>query len=195
LIVWDLDFDLRSAIATASDHLPILSDKDTQSKCINFIIERLRNVLLEAGNSYDVVDAVLAAQGHNPAGAARAVEQLSEWVNRSDWNIILPAYARCVRITRPVEARYPVDEEVFVEPAEKDLYAALRQAETVNRAPGSVNDFLEAFEPMIPAIDRFFEDVLVMTDEITLQQNRLGMLQRIVALTKGIVDMSRLEGF
>ena len=195
LIVWDLDFDLRSAIATASDHLPILPDKDTQSKCINFIIERLRNVLLEAGNSYDVVDAVLAAQGHNPAGAARAVEQLSEWVSRSDWNIILPAYARCVRITRPVEARYPVDEEVFVEPAEKDLYAALRQAETVNRAPGSVNDFLKAFEPMIPAIDRFFEDVLVMTDEIALQQNRLGMLQRIAALTNGVVDMSRLEGF
>jgi glycyl-tRNA synthetase len=195
LVAWDLEFDLRYAVAAASERLPIPSNEDSRSNCLVFIIERLRNVLLEAGYSYDVVDAVLAAQGHNPAAATRAVKQLSEWVRRSDWHIILPAYSRCVRITRPVGTRYPVDEGIFVEPAEHELYAALRQAETVDRAPGSVNDFLEAFVPMIPAIDRFFDDVLVMTEDKALQENRLGLLQRIAALANGVADMSRLEGF
>ena len=48
---------------------------------------------------------------------------------------------------------------------------------------------------MIPIINRFFDDVLVMADEEHLRQNRLGMLQRIASLADHAVDMSRLEGF
>ena len=138
---------------------------------------------------------MLASQGQNPAGATRAVKQLEEWVKRPDWHTILPAYSRCVRITRDLDTRYPVDEEVFIEPAERDLYAALTKAESMVRYPGSVDDFLTAFLPMIIAIDRFFDDVLVMIDDVTLQENRLGLLQRIAALASGVADMSRLEGF
>jgi glycyl-tRNA synthetase len=195
LVSWDLNFDLRSAIAAVANRLPVTSDGDSQAACLTFITERLRNVLLEASYAYDVVDAVLASQGQNPAGATRAVKQLEEWVKRPDWHTILPAYSRCVRITRDLDTRYPVDEEVFIEPAERDLYAALTKAESMVRYPGSVDDFLTAFLPMILSIDRFFDDVLVMIDDVTLQENRLGLLQRIAALASGVADMSRLEGF
>jgi glycyl-tRNA synthetase len=67
--------------------------------CLGFIFERLRN-LLEQEFRYDVVDAVVSVQGSNPARAARAAQALSAWVARPDWHTILPAYARCVRITR-----------------------------------------------------------------------------------------------
>jgi len=58
-----------------------------------------------------------------------------------------------------------------------------------------VEDFLSAFLPMIPAVDKFFDKVLVMDEDRTLQENRLGLLQRIVSLADGVADMSRLEGF
>jgi glycyl-tRNA synthetase beta subunit len=48
---------------------------------------------------------------------------------------------------------------------------------------------------MIPAIDRFFEDVMVMTEDQTLRENRLALLQRVVRLARGVADFSRLEGF
>ena len=48
---------------------------------------------------------------------------------------------------------------------------------------------------MIPAVDRFFDRVLVMAEELGLQRNRLGLLQRIAALADGVADFSRLEGF
>jgi glycyl-tRNA synthetase len=44
-------------------------------------------------------------------------------------------------------------------------------------------------------INRFFDNVLVMTEEANLRENRLGLLQRIAALANGVADMSRLEGF
>jgi glycyl-tRNA synthetase len=195
LILWNLDFDLRIALHAAAGQLPIPASKDSQSACLVFIIERLRNTLLDEGHPYDVVDAVLAAQGYNPAGAAHAVKQLALWVQRQDWNTILPAYSRCVRITRDLEGRYPVAPQAFIEPEERQLYGALLVAEQTTRAPGSVDDFLNAFLPMIPVINRFFDEVLVMTEEATQRENRLGLLQRISALADGVADMSRLEGF
>jgi glycyl-tRNA synthetase len=195
LITWQLDFDLRPALGLAAEQLPIPATEESQVAVLNFIVERLRNVLLEQGWHYDVVDAVLAAQGANPAQAAMAVKELSGWASRPDWNTILPAYARCVRITRDLHQTYPIAPEQFAEPAEVKLYSTLRASQATPRRPGSVQDFLEAFLPMIPAINIFFDKVLVMTEEEVLRNNRLGLLQSIAVLAEGVADFSRLEGF
>ncbi|MGE5222153.1 MAG: glycine--tRNA ligase subunit beta, partial [Omnitrophica WOR_2 bacterium] len=195
LIASSLEFDLRRGLEAAAGHLPIPASPESLSACLDFIIERLRNLLLEQGNRYDIVDAVVVAQGNNPASAALAVPALASWVRRPDWNTILPAYARCVRITRDQEQTYPLDPDRFIEPAERDLYGALQAAESRPRSPGSVDDFLHAFLPMITAIDTFFDQVLVMTEDAQIQKNRLGLLQRIAALASGVADLSRLEGF
>jgi glycyl-tRNA synthetase len=195
LITWDLDFDLQRAFRSAAAHLPIPASPESQQAAMEFIVERLRNTLLDQGHRYDVVEAVLAAQGHNPARAARAVRALEVWVARPDWHAILPAYARCVRITRDFEERFEVDPAFFVTPEEGELFAALVSAEAAPRPAGSVDGFLNAFLPMIPVINHFFDTVLVMAEETRLRQNRLAMLQRISALADGVADMSRLEGF
>jgi glycyl-tRNA synthetase beta subunit len=100
-----------------------------------------------------------------------------------------------VRITRDLKERYPVETGVLSEPAEQDLLRALESAEAAQRAPGSVNDFLNAFLPLIPAVNHFFDRVLVMAEDERLRRSRLGLLQRIAALAGGAADMSKLEGF
>jgi glycyl-tRNA synthetase len=195
LITWEQDFDLRSALQAAAAHMPVEAGPQVQAATLDFIIERMRNGLLDQGWRYDVVDAVLQAQGDNPARAARGVQELTEWVGRPDWSSILPTYARCVRITRDLKEIFPLERQALVELAESDLYAALLEAESTRRKPGSVNDFLNAFLPMMPAINRFFDEVLVMAEDARLRENRLGMLQRIAALAAGTADLSHLEGF
>jgi len=200
LAVRQVDFDLRSGVESAKELLPIPMSAENQAACLEFIVERLRNALLEQGWKYDVVDAIVAAQGQNPARATRFVQELTAWVSRADWNTILPAYARCVRITRDQKSRFSVDPASFKEPPEQDLFAALQTAETSLAAvrakgPVSPDSFLEAFLPMIPAIDHFFDIVLVMAEEPAVRQNRLGLLQRLGALADGVADLSKLEGF
>jgi glycyl-tRNA synthetase len=196
LIGTKLDFDLRWAVKEiAAPALPIPAEAENLEACIQFIIERLRNLLLEQGGRYDVVEAVLGAQGHNPAQAAQALAALTAWVERPDWNTILPAYSRCVRITRDLKERYPVTPEFFAEAAERELYAALQNVEATPRRAGSVEDFFACFLPLIPQINHFFDAVLVMAEDAALRQNRLGMLQRIASLADGVADFSRLEGF
>jgi glycyl-tRNA synthetase len=116
-------------------------------------------------------------------------------VVRSDWDKILPAYSRCVRITRDLTSRYEVKQDSLIEPAEAELFTVLNAAEESARAAGSVDGFLEAFMPLIPPINRFFDTVLVMDEDPRLRENRLGLLQRIASLAEGVADLSRLEGF
>ncbi|HLE29174.1 MAG TPA: glycine--tRNA ligase subunit beta [Anaerolineales bacterium] len=200
----DIDFDLRAALNAAIDLLPasVQPAADARERLLGdltaFLAGRVRGQLLDADYRYDVVDAILAEQGHNPARALREVKRLSEWVKRPDWPQTLAAYSRCVRITRDQKERYVVNSDQLSEPAEKDLYAAYQHvsATSVNAsAAPSVDDFFAALLPMIPAISKFFDDVLVMAEDRALRENRLGLLQRIAAMATGVADFSKLEGF
>ncbi|GJQ34577.1 MAG: glycine--tRNA ligase [Anaerolineaceae bacterium] len=193
LIEHDLDFDLTEAIKKSAKTQPVKVADEMQEQILEFIAGRLAVVLKEMKYRYDVVDAVLAEQSANPAASARAVNQLQSWVSRDDWSTILPGYARCVRITRDQKESFKVDDKKLIEKEEKDLYAAI-QSSAVNR-PSSVDEFLNIIVKLIPSINLFFDKVLVMAEDKKLKENRLALLQRIAALSTGIADLSRLEGF
>ncbi len=193
LIEHDIDLDLALAVKRSAITQPIEVNEETQGNILEFITGRLSVVLKDLGFKHDIVEAVLAEQSANPAASARAVKQLSTWVGRADWSTILPAFARCVRITRDQEKTFKVNEKSFVEKEENDLFAAIQK--TVNRPPSTVDEFLEIVVKLIPSISAFFDKVLVMAEDKKLQENRLGLLQQIAALSKGIADLSKLEGF
>jgi glycyl-tRNA synthetase len=209
LVEKDLSLDLSTALGWAWDGFERGGKADALSKCLAFIVRRQRQLLLDQGRPHDVVAAVLEEQGSDPVGASKAVDELHQWISRENWIAMLQAYSRCARITRDLEGDYEFDEARMEEASTRDLYEAVITAETVdrdpgsvdrdpgsvNRDPGSVNAFLTAFEPMIPAIDRFFDDVMVMAEDRALRENRLALLQRIVRLASGVADLSRLEGF
>lgn len=196
LIEHDLDFDLRQAVQQAARLQPIEVSDPTQAQVLDFLAGRLSVALKDMGYRYDVVDAVLAEQRNaaNPAAAARAVKQLQAWVERPDWREILPGYARCVRILKTVDDRqWTVDESRLIEPEEQALYQAIRS--TVHRPPSTINEFLEIVLQLIPAINAFFDKVLVMAEDEALRQNRLALVGQIARLSRGLADLSKLEGF
>jgi len=195
LIAWNLDFDTMEGLKLAAANLPIAMSEDSLKACQEFITGRLKGYLTDQGYRYDVVDAVLARQGNNPAGAARACQQLTAWVQRDDWNTILPAFSRCVRITRSLKETFSVQSDTLKEPSEKDLFAQITRMESALQGKVAVDDFLNTFLPAIPAVNAFFDAVLVMSEDLQEKANRLGMLQRIARLPENIVDLSLLEGF
>ncbi|MCD6554027.1 MAG: glycine--tRNA ligase subunit beta [Anaerolineae bacterium] len=187
--------DLRRAVSMAAAQLPVPAGEEIQAEVLAFIVQRLRGWLLEQGYRYDVVDAVLAERGHDPYLAAQTVAGLARWVERDDWMDLLNAYARCVRIVRSFEEEFPLDPARFVEPATVALHQAYLEARAQVTPQSTVDELFAALQPMIPVINRFFDDVLVMAEDRTLRENRLALLQRIATLPGGIVDLSKVEGF
>jgi len=195
LISWDIDLDLNTAVDHAISELPIKAGSTTRTACLEFIRDRLHNYLRDEGFKHDVVDAVVTAQGHNPAGASRAVKLLNSWVTKEDWELTLDSFARCVRITRDLSETYSVDKKLFKEDEEATLFKAVEKASAVDKKAGDLDVFFKVFTPLIPQITKFFENVLVMDEDQAVRENRLGILQSIARIADGVLDMTRLEGF
>lgn len=193
LIEHNIDFDLAEAVKKSAQTQPIEVNDETQNQILEFIAGRLSVALKDMGYKHDVVEAVLAEQSANPAASAEAVKQLSTWVKRDDWSSILPAFARCVRITRDQKQTFKVDKKLLADKEEKELFADFEKS--VRRSPSSVNEFLEIIVTLTPAINSFFDKVLVMAEDKKVKENRLGLLQKISSLSNGIADLSKLEGF
>jgi glycyl-tRNA synthetase len=190
-----LSFDLREGLREAAALLPVSADDKAQADTLAFIVQRLRVWLLDQGFRYDLVDAVLAERGHDPYLAYQTVQSLAPWVERDDWTDLLNAYARCVRIVRDFETEFELQPDQFIESSTRRLYEAyLICREQVGRE-SSINTLFTAFQPMVEPINTFFDDVLVMTEDQVFRENRLALLQHIAALTKGIVDLTKVEGF
>jgi glycyl-tRNA synthetase len=197
LIHHDVHLDLAKAVERAGKLQPVKPSAKRISEILEFLAVRLAVLLKEAGYRYDVVEAVIAEQSTDPAGAKSAVEQLQSLTAREDWKIILPAFARCVRITRDQKNQLVLKPKALKEKEEKALYRELHKAQAALRRAGRPDPdaFVHAFAPMIPSIDTFFDKVLVMAKTRAVRENRLALLQGVAGLATGVADFSKLEGF
>jgi glycyl-tRNA synthetase len=190
LIATDKPFSLLAGLKSAMARLPVSMSNDVLIAAHTFIIDRARQLLLDEGHRYDVVDAVLAAQGDNPAGARATIQQLQTAIQREDWPATLAAYARCARIvrTQSLDGKAPSAE---AEPAA----IALKQAADALSKPADAAMLISHLQTLTSPISAFFDKVMVMSDDAGLRAARLALLQRIVSQADGIADLSKLEGF
>jgi glycyl-tRNA synthetase beta subunit len=96
---------------------------------------------------------------------------------------------------RDQEQRYEYVAGVDPEPATARLWQVYQTARDQVSPESDVDRLFTAVYPMIPAIDQFFDNVLVMHEDRALREARLGLLQAIWGLGQGILDVTRLEGF
>jgi len=189
-------FSLTAGLRAAAALLPVQVSDQMANSTYRFITGRMRVALREQGFPYDVVEAVLAERGDNPAAARRAVKELAAGVQKENWTNLLHAYGRCKRMARRYTQPYGLDFDGFVEPAAKELSRAYLRAAARVSPNSSVDQLMAAAGKLIAPINQFFEVVLVDDDQHPkLRDNRRALVQHIAELADGILDFSRLEGF
>ncbi len=189
----EIAVDLRQAIALVAKKQPVEVSAELKAQLLEFITGRFENWL---GDVYprDVIRAVLKQQAHNPVLAQRGIRELSDWVQRENWEIILDSFARCVRITRS-ETQRKLDPALLHDAHEQQLYHLMESAASSLSEADTVGGFLCAFEPLQPAITVFFDNVLVHAEDEKLRGNRIALLQRISKMQAGRADLSELDNF
>jgi glycyl-tRNA synthetase len=193
LIANKQSFNLRAGLDAAAPLLPVAAGETVRDDVLDFINGRLAVLLRESGYASSVIKAVVAEAGSDPYLAWRTADDLTLAVQAEDWPDLLNAYARCVRITRSQDQVHQLDPEKLAEPAEKELWAAYKKA--ASAADGTFPTFVNVLRDMVPAINRFFDDILVMAEDPEIRENRLALLQLVASLTGGLADLSELEGF
>jgi glycyl-tRNA synthetase beta chain len=163
----------------------------------DFLYERLRAHLREQGYTANQVEAVLVQRPQRidlvpeQLAAVKAFESLPEAAALSAAN------KRIVNILRKsgAEAAPDVDVERLTEAAERDLWHSFQAlAPTVDRhcVNGDYTEALKALATAKPAVDRFFDDVMVMVEDVDVRANRLALLNRVAATMNRVADISKL---
>ena len=168
-----------------------------EAQLLDFMFERLRNLLREAGQDPRAIDAVLALK---PTRVDRVPAKLAAVVAFSalpEAQSLAAANKRIVNILKKADGvAVGVDAALFAEAAERDLYAALTAVQPSLRADlddGRYAGSLTALAQLRAPVDRFFDDVMVNADDLKVRANRLALLGELAAAMNAVADISRLE--
>jgi len=177
------------------------SNADYAGSVRNFFRERLEFYLKEAhGYAYDVVNAVLVADADDVVDAAARAEAVSKVRGSGDFESISVAFKRAKNILRQAEENKRtiasrVDLTILREDSEKELAALLPQAATAVETLRQTRNYQAALMEIAklrPAVDKFFDKVMVMVDDENLRANRLSLLQTLVKEFSTIADFSEI---
>ena len=167
----------------------------------SFFRERLEFYLKDArGYAYDVVSAVLAVDSDDVVDAAARAEAVSKVRGSADFESISGAFKRMKNILRQAAEKtnviaMRVDSSGLQEESEKELAALIPQTVASVAKLRAAHDYegaLLEIAKLRPAIDKFFDKVMVMVDDDNLRANRLALLQTVVKEFSTIADFSEI---
>lgn len=171
-----------------TDPLPALTD---------FIFDRMASSLREQGYSAQEVDAVLALRPQRLAEVKERLEAVRAFRAMPESESLAAANKRIRNILKKCgETSFgPPDVTLFAEEAEKALFMAMHAITPEVQALLANEDYTDALGRLASlraAVDRFFDEVMVMTEEPLLRRNRLALLHALAELMNGVADISRL---
>jgi glycyl-tRNA synthetase beta chain len=166
-----------------------------------FFRERLEFYLRDArGFKYDVVNAVLAAGSDDVVDVVARAEAVTRVRPSADFESISIALKRIKNILRQASetkkrVASAVDTEALQDAEEKELASQIpRVAEMVEglRAQRNYEQALVEVSKLRPAVDRFFDKVMVMVGDERIRANRLALLQTLLENFSTIADFSEI---
>ena len=178
------------------------STKNDPGKAIaEFVRERLEFYLRDAlGFKYDVVNAVLAAGSDDVVDAVARAAALSSVRSTADFEAISIAFKRMKNILRQAReaGKQPsttINANALKEDAERTLAGLLPETAKKVEALRGARDYdtaLSEIAKLRPAIDQFFDQVMVMVDDENLRANRLALLETLTREFSTIADFSEI---
>ncbi len=194
-----LPLDLRELLARAVAQFPAdtLAD-DTADKLYGFMLERLRHLLRERAFSPEEVESVLAqAPGRIDLVPAR-LEAVRRFRTLPEAASLAAANKRIRNILRKSEGagQAAIDSSRFIEDAETGLHQEILRLAPVVEEHLDRGDHVGALQALATAhapVDRFFDQVMVMAEDLEVRENRLALLARLDNLMNRVADISRLS--
>jgi glycyl-tRNA synthetase beta chain len=192
---------LRAAVEATLDALQgvkLAADrKAVADQVVEFVRGRLRAQWSEELDA-DLVEAVLAAGFDDVVDARQRLQALAVVKRRDDFVPLAVAFKRVANIQEkaPAAGAAAVDAALLAEPAERALLAEVERVEAEAAEARPRRDYpaiLRAVATLKPAVDAFFDGVMVMADDPKVRDNRLGLMRRVAALFADVADFRKIQ--
>ena len=191
---WNIS--LRPIIVESMNLLNVPTDKQDEllGQVEEFITLRLKNIFLDRGVPHHVIDLLLSNNELSVADAEGLVKALL--ANRIDENVeLVQAFTRMYNLVKDVTYT-GVDESLLKEDAERALYEMATKASEASIDAWDKNDYdavVAVPATLVPAINKFFEDVMVMDKDEAIKANRLQLVRLAYSVMAIIGDISALK--
>jgi len=182
---------LRELIAAAEQGYTEHSLGEEKTRAlVEFLLARLRVILLEQGYSYDTIDAVLAAGDERIYSLERKVEALSAFRGDVLFADLITGFERVANLA--AKGAGAELEPSALQPADAAFRQALQAAAEDCRSlvdQGDYQGLLRRLAELRGPIDRFFDEVLIMDQDPTVRGNRLALLNQALGLYRLCGDL------
>lgn len=191
---WNIS--LRPIFKASMELLNVAADKQEEllNQVEEFFTLRLKNIFLDREVPHHVIDLLLSNNELSVADAEGLVNALL--ANRIDENVeIVQAYTRMYNLVKDVEYT-GVNSDLLKEDAEKALFEAASKASEVSSAAWEAGDYdavVAVPATLVPSINKFFEDVMVMDKDEAIKANRLQLVRLAYSVMAIIGDISALK--
>ena len=191
---WNIS--LRPIFKASMELLNVAADKQEEllNQVEEFFTLRLKNIFLDREVPHHVIDLLLSNNELSVADAEGLVNALL--ANRIDENVeLVQAYTRMYNLVKDVEYT-GVNSDLLKEDAEKALFEAASKASEASLAAWEANDYnavVAVPATLVPAINKFFEDVMVMDKDEAIKANRLQLVRLAYSVMAIIGDISALK--
>jgi len=173
--------------------------KDPTTEVKAFMLDRLRGMLRERGFTPNEVEAVLAQNPDRVDDVVQRLEAVQAFAALPESASLAAANKRITNILKKNEEAMPQDaaikRELLVEPAESALAVKMGSLESSVDSAFAASDFagaLKTLAQMRDEVDAFFNDVMVMAEDLALRNNRLALLAELHGMMNRVADISKL---
>ncbi len=191
---WNIS--LRPIFKSSMELLNVPAEKQDEllGQVEEFFTLRLKNIFLDREVPHHVIDLLLSNNELSVADAEGLLNALL--ANRIDENVeLVQAYTRMYNLVKDVEYT-GVNSDLLKEDAEKALFEAASKASEASLAAWEANDYTAVVAvpaTLVPAINKFFEDVMVMDKDEAIKANRLQLVRLAYSVMAIIGDISALK--
>lgn len=195
----EFSLDLMNLLKfVAKSYKTELPNAEVAEDCFEFIMERLKSFYAEQDISSDVFEAVRARQPTDLLDFAQRINAVKAFQQLPEATSLAEANKRVNNILKKQETHKSpkVHENLFVDEAEKDLYLQLNtlQEKAVKLyEEKKYKEALSLLSKLNTPINTFFDQVMIMTDDKKVRENRLALLQALQDLFSLVADLSMIN--
>ncbi|MDN5898139.1 MAG: glycine--tRNA ligase subunit beta, partial [Psychrobacter sp.] len=152
----------------------------------------------EQGVSVDTIQAVQAIHPHMPLDFDQRIRAVQTFSELPQAEKLSDSNKRVANILAKSEVSVAdeVNEAILSEPAEKNLYSSVLQAQTAVEPLLEQADYTQVLQTLVSLdepLTAFFADVMVNSEDAALKANRLALLKQVRALFLTVADISELQ--
>ena len=177
-------------------NIPAEETKKLVPQIAEFLKQRLRNLMIDQGIRYDVVDAVMAEERNDDfADLVARAQALNSFVAAEEAPALIQAATRVANLCKKIEEETAINPQLFVAPAEGELHDAAVASSKEVLAAAVKYDYaavLAEATKLVAPINKFFEDVMVMDEDVRVKNNRLALLSAVKDITHAVGDLSAI---